>query len=84
MAVLDTLAETQAGVPKRTSPSLLLKAALTDPVNYDMRRIRGIREAVSTLRKKSRSFYLASAVFPGHLRIDLVLLWALVTAQNYT
>ncbi|KAI1114674.1 hypothetical protein F5Y14DRAFT_413295 [Nemania sp. NC0429] len=76
MAVLDILADVQSGVPRNTSPSSLLKAALTDPVNYDMRRIRGIREAVSTLRKKSRSFYLASAVFPGRLRIDLVFLYS--------
>ncbi|KAI1195179.1 hypothetical protein F5X97DRAFT_308934 [Nemania serpens] len=76
MAVLDTLAEMQPGVRKNTSPISLLRTALTDPANYDMRRIRGIREAVSTLRKKSRSFYLASAVFPGRLRIDLVLLYS--------
>ncbi|KAI1187339.1 hypothetical protein F5B17DRAFT_400304 [Nemania serpens] len=76
MAVLDTFAETQPGAPKETSPSSLLIAALTNPVNYDLKRIRGIREAVSTLRKKSRSFYLASAVFPGRLRIDLVLLYS--------
>ncbi|KAI1212724.1 Squalene/phytoene synthase-domain-containing protein [Annulohypoxylon truncatum] len=55
---------------------LLAKAALLDPAKYDMKRVRGIREAVETLRKKSRSFYLASSTFPGRLRIDLVLLYS--------
>ncbi|OTA56877.1 terpenoid synthase [Hypoxylon sp. EC38] len=36
----------------------------------------GIREAIEILRRKSRSFYLASSVFPGRLRIDLVLLYS--------
>lgn len=74
MAVFDTFPEMFPGVSRRISPDSLTKAILTDPAKYDMKRIRGIREAVSTLRKKSRSFYLASAVFPGSLRIDLVLL----------
>ncbi|KAI8944040.1 hypothetical protein F4801DRAFT_281317 [Xylaria longipes] len=59
-----------------TSPAVLLKAILTNPAKYDLKRIRGIREAVSTLQRKSRSFYLASAVFPGRVRIDLVLLYS--------
>lgn len=58
------------------SPGLLIRAILTDPAKYDMNRVRGIREAVEILRRKSRSFYLASSVFPGRLRIDLVLLYS--------
>ncbi|KAI0476129.1 hypothetical protein GGR56DRAFT_456252 [Xylariaceae sp. FL0804] len=57
-------------------PALLLKAVLTDAAKYDIGRVRGIRAAVETLRRKSRSFYLASSVFPGRLRIDLVLLYS--------
>jgi 15-cis-phytoene synthase/lycopene beta-cyclase len=74
MAVLNTFPEMFPGASKSLTPSLLVKAILTDPARYDMTRIMGIREAVATLRRKSRSFYLASAVFPGRLRIDMVLL----------
>ena len=42
---------------------------------YDMEHINGIKEAVVRLRSKSRSFYLASSVFPGRMRIDLTLLY---------
>lgn len=52
----------------------LLRARVTPSSQYDMKRIVGIREAVARLSKKSRSFYLASSVFPGRLRIDLTLL----------
>ncbi|KAI1181310.1 hypothetical protein F4777DRAFT_585210 [Nemania sp. FL0916] len=76
LAVLDAFPETYPGSSERVPPALLLKALLEDPSNYEMGRIRGIREAVDTLRRKSRSFYLASAVFPGRLRIDLVLLYS--------
>ncbi|KAH9888676.1 hypothetical protein F4778DRAFT_403628 [Xylariomycetidae sp. FL2044] len=76
MAVFDTFPELFPGAPQTASPSLLIKAILIDPASYDMKRVRGIREAVSTLRRKSRSFYLASAVFLGRLRIDLILLYS--------
>ncbi|KAI1120780.1 hypothetical protein F5Y10DRAFT_116985 [Nemania abortiva] len=76
MAVLDTFPKTHPGVRGRISVGSVVKAIFTDPAEYDMKRVRGIREAVSILRKKSRSFYLASAVFPGRLRIDLVLLYS--------
>ncbi|KAI1261554.1 hypothetical protein F5Y18DRAFT_401619 [Xylariaceae sp. FL1019] len=78
LAVLETFPELFAG-PHETlslSPALMVKANLTDPAKYDMTRVRGIREAVSTLKRKSRSFYLASSVFPGRLRIDMILLYS--------
>lgn len=40
----------------------------------DVQRIGALREAVERLGRKSRSFYLASAVFEGRLRIDLIFL----------
>ena len=52
----------------------LLRARVTPTSAYDMKRIVGIKEAVARLQKKSRSFYIASSVFPGRLRIDLTLL----------
>ncbi|KAI0118410.1 hypothetical protein GGR51DRAFT_215827 [Nemania sp. FL0031] len=76
MAVLDTFPGTRPGVPRRISIRSVMKAIFTDPAGYDMKRVKGIREAVNILRKKSRSFYLASSVFPGRLRIDLVLLYS--------
>ena len=52
----------------------LLKARFKPRSSYDMERVRGIKEAATRLSKKSRSFSLASSVFPGRLRIDLTLL----------
>ncbi len=61
-------------VPDLPSPALLVQALLTPPSQYDIERIIGIREAVTRLKRKSRSFYLASAAFTGRLRINLILL----------
>lgn len=74
VAVLDTFPEIHPRGSDDISAASLMKAILMKPENYDMNRVRGIREAVNTLRGKSQSFYLASAVFPGRLRIDLILL----------
>ncbi|KAI1506092.1 hypothetical protein F5X99DRAFT_415711 [Biscogniauxia marginata] len=74
-AVLDTFPELFPEASKIPSPAHLLRAVLADPDKYDMARVRGLREAVETLRRKSPSFYLASSVFPGHLRIDLIFLY---------
>ncbi|KAI1854165.1 hypothetical protein JX266_001306 [Neoarthrinium moseri] len=76
MAVLNTFPHLFPKVPATPSPLLLLEGVLTDPSKYDMKRVHGIREAVQRLRRKSRSFYLASSVFPGRVRIDLVLLYS--------
>jgi 15-cis-phytoene synthase/lycopene beta-cyclase len=61
-------------VPNAPSPLMLLQGRFTGTHAYDMERIDGIKEAVGRLKKKSRSFYFASSVFTGRLRIDLVLL----------
>lgn len=52
----------------------LLRACVLPSSEYDVGRIEGLREAATRLRGKSRSFYLASSVFPGRIRIDLTLL----------
>ncbi|WYZ39225.1 hypothetical protein EsH8_III_001139 [Colletotrichum jinshuiense] len=54
----------------------LLRARVLPSSKYDMHRILGIRQAVTRLSRKSRSFYLASSAFPGRLRIDLTLLYS--------
>ncbi|CAM1502226.1 Fc.00g042100.m01.CDS01 [Cosmosporella sp. VM-42] len=54
----------------------LLRARVTPSTEFDMRRIIGLRQAVTRLSKKSRSFYLSSSVFPGRLRINLTYLYS--------
>lgn len=61
-------------VPQAPSPLMLLQGRFKGSSSYDMERIDGIIEAVGRLKRKSRSFYFASSVFTGRLRIDLVLL----------
>ena len=61
-------------VPELPSPVKLVQAFLVPISKYDESRINGLQDALARLRKKSRSFYLASGVFEGRLRIDLVLL----------
>ena len=75
LAVLHTFpdffpgTETSKGLP---SPILLVEALLVPARDYDMEEIKGLAEAVLRLRRKSRSFYLASATFEGRLRLDLI------------
>ena len=63
-------------MPTLPSPLLLVQALLFPTTSYDDDRIEGLQEALGRLRAKSRSFYLASAVFQGRLRVDLVLLYS--------
>lgn len=63
-------------VPALPSPALLVRALLLPARAYDEDRIAGLVQAVERLRRKSRSFYLASGVFPGRLRIDLIILYS--------
>jgi 15-cis-phytoene synthase / lycopene beta-cyclase len=77
MAILEAFPCLFPDLPALPSPLMLVQALLTDPAKYDNERIRGIQEAVARLQKKSRSFYLASSVFHGRLRIDLILLWVI-------
>jgi 15-cis-phytoene synthase/lycopene beta-cyclase len=74
VAILEIFPDIFPALPVLPSPALLVEALLLDPSKYDDERILGIQEATDRLRKKSRSFYLASSVFPGRLRIDLILL----------
>lgn len=58
------------------SPVMLVRALLLPAKAYDEDRIEGLTQAVQRLKRKSRSFYLASGVFPGRLRIDLIILYS--------
>lgn len=61
-------------VPHTYPPQLLVKALLLSNEGYEDERAHGIRTAMKHLSNKSRSFSLASGVFQGRLRIDLILL----------
>lgn len=74
VAVAEAFPALVPDLPDLPPPFILIKALLTDPAKYDNERIQGIQEAVVRLQNKSRSFYLASSVFQGRLRIDLILL----------
>ena len=75
MAILEAFPTLFPDLPALPSPIIITQALLMDPAKYDNERILGIQEAVARLQRKSRSFYLASSVFHGRLRIDLILLW---------
>lgn len=75
LAILWTFPTLFPTVPTYPSPKLLMCALLTNSREHDHFRVKGIQEAVNRLRKKSRSFYIASAAFQGRLRIDLILLY---------
>ena len=62
----------------------LVRARVFSSSKFDMHKIVGIRESVERLKKKSRSFYISSSVFPGRLRIDLTFLYAFQDSQLVT
>ena len=76
LAVLQTFPSLFPSIPYLPSPVLLVRALLTSTKSYDDDRIEGLQQALARLRAKSRSFYLASGVFQGRLRIDMILLYS--------
>ncbi len=76
LAVVEAFPDKVPVVPTLPSPSLLMQASFLSPAEYDTARINGIREALKNLSAKSRSFHLASSIFSGRLRLDLILLYA--------
>lgn len=76
LAVLYTFPGLFADPSLLPSPAVLMRALLTPSSKYDAARLQGLDEAVLRLKRKSRSFYLASATFPGPLRADLLLLYS--------
>ncbi|KAF5023435.1 hypothetical protein F66182_4535 [Fusarium sp. NRRL 66182] len=82
LAILDAFPEHFADTKGLPSPVLIVKAILLPTEKYDQERVSGLVTAVSLLRKKSRSFYLASGAFEGRLRIDLILLYAFCRAAD--
>ncbi|KAF4309965.1 Squalene/phytoene synthase [Botryosphaeria dothidea] len=76
LAILYTCRESFPTVPELPFPAVLVRALLIPTANYDGPYIHALQEAVDRLRRKSRSFYLASGTFQGRLRIDLILLYS--------
>ncbi|KAL6713461.1 hypothetical protein ACLMJK_008926 [Lecanora helva] len=76
IAILHTFPDLFPTVPALPSPILLVRALLIPAAAYSDERIRGLQQALTRLRAKSRSFYLASGVFQGRLRLDLILLYS--------
>jgi 15-cis-phytoene synthase/lycopene beta-cyclase len=74
LAVLHVFPNLFPRVPAHPGPVVLLQALFTSPTKYHHERLQGLTEAVQRLKRKSRSFYLASSAFEGRLRIDLILL----------
>ena len=76
LAILQLFPVLFPALPQLPSPALLVRALLAPTSSYDHTRIIGLQQALVRLRRKSRSFYLASSAFQGRLRIDLVLLYS--------
>ena len=76
LAVLYTVTPRDEKIAPAPSPVALIRALLLPTSRYDQQRIYGLRDAVLRLKKKSRSFYVASGTFTGKLRIDLILLYS--------
>lgn len=78
VALIDTFPSRPATTAPSAlpSPAALVKALLAPSSRYDKTRLASLRQAISVLRGKSRSFYLASSVFERGLRTDLILLYS--------
>lgn len=76
LSIIYTFPQLFPDPPLLPPPTTLMGALLTPCTDYDDARLAGIREAVLRLKRKSRSFYLASSTFQGPLRIDLMLLYS--------
>ena len=76
VAILNTFPERFPNLNGLPSPMTLVQALLLPTSQYDQARIDGLKDALDRLQKKSRSFYFASGVFDGQLRIDMILLYS--------
>jgi 15-cis-phytoene synthase/lycopene beta-cyclase len=76
LAVLTTFPAHFPTLPNLPSPLMLVRALLLPAQAYDDDRILALQQSVDRLKRKSRSFYLASSTFQGRLRIDLIMLYS--------
>lgn len=75
----DRFPEHHSGLP---TPLTLARTILYPEDRYDTDSIAGLVDAINRLRRKSRSFYLASGAFDGRLRIDLIRLYSFCRAAD--
>ena len=75
VATLDAFPDTFPTVTQCPSPIVAMKALFLPVSTFDSSRVSAFSDAMHRLKQKSRSFYLASSMFDGRLRIDLVLLY---------
>jgi 15-cis-phytoene synthase/lycopene beta-cyclase len=76
LAIVNTFSPFTWALPELPSPVFLVRALLKPKSEYNEQRVAGLKEAVGRLKKKSRSFYLASSAFEGKLRIHLIILYS--------
>lgn len=76
LAILDAFPAHFCSRNNLPSPAQLVRALLLPASAYDDDRILGLQQSAERLKKKSRSFYLASSAFSGRLRIDLIILYS--------
>lgn len=74
VTLIDAFPATFPGNCESPSPLTAMRAFLMSTSKYEDERPMAFADAMKRLQKKSRSFYLASAMFEGRLRIDLILL----------
>ena len=72
VAIYQTFPDLVTPPGRIPNPTVLVEALLVPTASYDAARVEALQEAVDRLRNKSRSFYLASSVFTGSLRMDLI------------
>ncbi|KAH6888398.1 Squalene/phytoene synthase-domain-containing protein [Thelonectria olida] len=82
LAVLHTFPELFPKSNGLPGFGLLLQAILLPKARYDKEKISGLVNAASILRRKSRSFYLASGTLEGRIRIDFIQLYAFCRASD--
>ena len=75
VAICQTFPRLVTMQSRHPTPKALMRALLTPTSFYNLKRLEVLSEAVQRLSKKSRSFFLASAVFTGPLRTDLIFLF---------
>ncbi|KAK4705482.1 15-cis-phytoene synthase / lycopene beta-cyclase, partial [Phenoliferia sp. Uapishka_3] len=76
MAVHDLCATTWGLSQQRIGTFSVIQCIIASPDKYPQERLGALRDAADIVRRKSRSFWTASFVFEGPLKLDLLSLYA--------
>ncbi|KAF2669846.1 Lycopene beta-cyclase [Microthyrium microscopicum] len=82
LAIIENTGNTNPCPSTLPGPVEIFNAIITPYTAFDDSRTAGLKDGVSRLKAKSRSFYLASAMFRGNLRNDLILLYSFCRAAD--